>query len=111
MPVHELALAQAIVDTASEIAGDGRVVRIVLEIGALALVVPDALRFGFDLVAADTPVAGAELAIVETPGRARCRDCDGEVALARPFGRCGCGSSDLAWISGEELRIKTVEVQ
>jgi hydrogenase nickel incorporation protein HypA/HybF len=108
--MHELAIACDIVQTVAQAAGTGRVTRIVLEIGALSLVLPDALRFCFDLAAADTSVAGAELAIVETPGRARCRACGGEVLLQRPFGRCACGESDLAWLGGDELIIKTVEV-
>ena len=31
---------------------------------------------------------GAQLEIIEIPGRARCRACGGEVMLERPFGRC-----------------------
>jgi hydrogenase nickel incorporation protein HypA/HybF len=108
--MHELGIAQEIVQTVAEAAGSGRVTRIVLEIGVLSLVLPDALRFCFDLAAAETPLAGAELAIVETQGRARCRGCGGEVLLQRPFGRCTCGESDLDWLSGDELTIKTVEV-
>jgi len=108
--VHELGLAQEIVDVVSQTVGTDRVARVVLEVGALALVLPDALRFCFDLAAADTSLAGATLEIVETPGQARCRECGGSVALTRPFGRCACGSTDLDWLSGEELRIKSVEV-
>jgi hydrogenase nickel incorporation protein HypA/HybF len=55
-------------------------------------------------------VAGAALEIVEIPGLARCRACGSELALERPFGRCGCGGSDLEWLSGEELRVKEYEV-
>ena len=109
--MHELGLAQEIVDIVSAKVGTDKVARVVLEVGALALVLPDALRFCFDLAAADTAVEGAELDIVEIPGRARCQACGGAVALTRPFGRCECGSSDLEWLSGEELRIKTVEVR
>ena len=32
-----------------------------------------------------TPVAGASLVIIETPGRARCRDCGGDVAARPPL--------------------------
>ena len=34
----------------------------------------------------------------------------GEVMLDRPFGQCGCGSTDLEWLSGEELKIQAMEV-
>jgi hydrogenase nickel incorporation protein HypA/HybF len=108
--MHELALAQEIVDQVAGRAGGARVVRVVLQIGKLAVVLPDALRFCFDLAAEETPLAGARLDIIEIPGRARCRACDGQVTLDRPFGRCECGSTDLEWLSGEELVIKEFEV-
>jgi hydrogenase nickel incorporation protein HypA/HybF len=108
--MHELGLAQEIVDQVSARAKGARVIRVVLEIGKLAAVLPDALRFCFDLAALETSVEGASLIIIETPGRARCRICDGVVLLDRPFGRCACSSTDLEWLSGEELIIKEFEV-
>jgi hydrogenase nickel incorporation protein HypA/HybF len=109
--MHELGLAQEIVAIVSDRAVGARVRRVVLEVGKLAMVLPDALRFCFDLCAEQTDLAGATLEIIETPGRARCRACGGEVALDRPLGRCECGSTDLEWLSGEELKIKEFEVE
>ena len=108
--MHELAIAQEIVAQIAESARDARVTRVVLEIGKLAAILPDAVRFCFDLCSEGTPLEGASLVIIETPGRARCRDCGGEVRLERPFGRCECGCTDLEWLSGEELMIKEYEV-
>jgi hydrogenase nickel incorporation protein HypA/HybF len=108
--MHELAITQEIVGILRERAGDRRVRRVVLEIGKLSAVLPDAVRFCFDLCVEGTPAEGALLEIVETPGRARCRPCGSEVVLERPFGRCRCGSSDLEWISGEELMVRELEV-
>jgi hydrogenase nickel incorporation protein HypA/HybF len=108
--VHELAIAQQIVDIACEGARGAPITRVVVVVGKLSAVLPDALRFCFDVATADTPAAGARLEIVETPGRATCRACGGDVELDRPFGRCTCGSSDLAWTAGEELEVRDVEV-
>jgi hydrogenase nickel incorporation protein HypA/HybF len=109
--VHELAITEQIVEALIDRCGRGeRVTRVVLEIGKLAAVLPDALRFCFDACAEGTPLEGASLEIVETPGVARCEDCGGRVLLERPFGRCACGSSRLEWLSGEELRIREMEV-
>src|SRR3954468_2673820 len=108
--MHELGIAQEIVAIVSGSARGARVTRVVLEIGKLAAVLPDAVRFCFDLCGEGTVVAGADLVIIETPGLARCRACGGDVLLDRPFGRCECGSSDLQWLSGEELKIKEFEV-
>ena len=55
-------------------------------------------------------VEGAELEIIETPGLACCRACNSDVVLERPFGRCQCGATDLEWRSGDELRIREMEV-
>jgi hydrogenase nickel incorporation protein HypA/HybF len=108
--MHELAITQDIVEAVCARAAGARVVKVVVEIGKLSLVLPDAVRFCFELCCEDTPLAGAELVILEPPGVARCCACDAEVRLQRPFGRCVCGSTDLAWISGDELRIREMEV-
>jgi hydrogenase nickel incorporation protein HypA/HybF len=108
--VHELAIAEQVIEIAVQGSGGGRIRRIVLEIGQLAAVLPDALRFCFEAASGGTKAQGALLEIVEIPGRARCRACGAELALARPFGRCSCGGTDLDWLAGEELRVREVEV-
>lgn len=108
--MHELAIGQSIVAAVTERLGEERVRRLVLEVGQLSGVVPDALRFCFDLCTRDTPVEGAELEIREVGGLARCDACGREVELAAPFGVCACGSPGLEVLRGRELRIKEVEV-
>jgi hydrogenase nickel incorporation protein HypA/HybF len=107
--MHELGLAAILVERACEEAAPARVRRIVVEVGMLAAVLPDALRFCFDVVTAGTSAEGATLEIHETPGEGRCRACGALVAMTRPFGRCGCGGNDLEWLRGDELRILAVE--
>src|SRR5205814_6451449 len=108
--MHELGITQEIVALVEEHAGGRRVSRVVVEIGKLSAVLPDAVRFCFDLCVEGTIADGAELEIIETPGLARCRTCDSRLSLDRPFGRCGCGGTDLEWLAGEELRIKELEL-
>jgi hydrogenase nickel incorporation protein HypA/HybF len=107
--MHELGLTQEILDIVLQRAQERKVRRVVLEIGRLSCVLPDAIRFCFDLCAAGTMADGAELEIVEPPGRGRCRQCGDELALHAAFTRCACGSSDIEWLSGEELKIKAME--
>ena len=108
--MHELGITQQIVENVTDRAEGASVKRVVLEIGKLTCVLPDAVRFCFDLCAEGTPAQGAELEIREIPGLARCRSCGADVVLERPFGRCVCGNSNLEWIKGEELRILEMEV-
>jgi hydrogenase nickel incorporation protein HypA/HybF len=108
--VHELGITQEVVALVGEYCQGRRVRRVVLEIGKLSAVLPDAVRFCFDLCAEGTPTEGAVLEIVETPGRGRCRTCGREVELDRPFGRCECGGTDLEWLAGDELRVRELEL-
>ncbi|HKO46103.1 MAG TPA: hydrogenase maturation nickel metallochaperone HypA [Polyangiaceae bacterium] len=109
--MHEMALTQDLVGLIAENCAGRRVTRVVLEIGKLAAVVPDAFRFCFELCAEGTPAEGAALEIVELQGRARCRSCERELALDSVFDRCSCGSLSLEFLSGEQLRLREVEVQ
>lgn len=109
--MHEVGITQEIVAIAARQADGARVKRVVVEIGRLTAVLPDAVRFCFEACAEGTPVAGAELDIVEVPGRGRCRACGNEQVLNQPFGLCSCGTTEFDWLSGEELRVRNVEVQ
>jgi hydrogenase nickel incorporation protein HypA/HybF len=108
--MHELGITQEIVAIAADRAGTGRVKRVVVEIGRLTAVLPDSVRFCFDVCAQGTVVEGATLEIVEIPGRARCRRCAREQSFDLPYGLCPCGSCELDWLAGEELRVRQVEV-
>ena len=108
--MHELSIANGIVEICAESAGDARVTRVQVEIGRLSAVMPDAVRFCFDVCARNTVVEGAKLEIMETPGRALCRDCGNEMVLVQLVGRCACGSTNLRVIAGEELKIREMEL-
>lgn len=109
--MHELALTQDLVETVLERTDGARVLRVVLAVGRLSMVVPDALRFCFDVCIRDTAMSEACLEIVEVPGQARCQACDALLDLEVPYGQCACGSSDLRWLSGHELTVREVEVE
>ena len=108
--MHELALTESVVQLVRERLGDRRVVRVRLEIGRMMAVVPDAMRFCFDVCCRGTPLDGARLEIDEIPARSRCRTCGAEHVLADALPLCACGSADVEMAAGNELRIKEVEV-
>jgi hydrogenase nickel incorporation protein HypA/HybF len=85
------------------------VVRVRVEVGQLAAVLPDALRFCFDVAAQGTSVEGAELDILGTPGRAVCDGCGRSMMVDVPYGRCDCGGP-VRIVAGEELRVKDMEI-
>jgi len=107
--MHELGITQEIVTIVADRAGERRVRRVELIVGKLTAVLPDAIQFCWALCTEDTPLAGSILQIVEVVGKARCRECELQFNLDTPYGRCECGSTDLEWLEGEELRIREVE--
>jgi len=66
--VHELSITRNVVAIVSEQAQGQRVTRVRLEIGRLSAVVPDSIRFCFEICAQGTTLEGAELEIVESAG-------------------------------------------
>jgi hydrogenase nickel incorporation protein HypA/HybF len=108
--VHELGITRGIVELVAERAAGARVNVVRLEIGKLSAVMPDAIRFCFDLCAQGTALDGAQLEIIEIPGRGCCRQCGAELAMDDFLVRCECGSIDIECIGGEQLNIKEMEV-
>jgi hydrogenase nickel incorporation protein HypA/HybF len=109
--MHELSITRTVVTTVTQRMRDARVCRIRLEVGKLSGLVPDSVRFCFEMVAAGTTCEGATLEIDEPPGRARCRACGAAFDTTEVLPLCDdCGSADIEVHGGQELRIREVEV-
>ncbi len=112
--MHEMALCQGVVDLIEEQQLSNTFTRVrcvVLEIGALGHVDPDALRFAFDLCTNDTVAQGAELKIFEIPAKGWCMDCSLPITMANRIDGCPhCGSGSVIIEQGEEMRLKELEV-
>ena len=108
--MHELSITQTVVTTVTQRMRDARVCRIRLEVGQLSGLVPDAVRFCFEMVAAGTTCEGARLEIDEPPGKAVCRTCGAAFETGEVLPLCDCGSADVEVQGGQELRIREVEV-
>jgi hydrogenase nickel incorporation protein HypA/HybF len=109
--MHELGISRNIVAIVGEAANGRRVRRVTLEIGKLSGVMSDAIAFSFDLAAQGTAVQGAVLEIREIDGRARCTECGAEFAAPTFFTPCACGSRRLTHLAGEELNVKSMELE
>jgi hydrogenase nickel incorporation protein HypA/HybF len=91
--------------------GFRRVKAVRLEIGRFAGVETEALRFGFDVVTRGSVAEGADLIIVDMPGRGFCFDCAESVELADRLDPCPrCGGGKIAPSGGDAMRIKDLEV-
>ncbi len=105
-----MSIIQSVVETVCEYAAGRRVLSVRLQVGSLCAVVPEAMRFCFELATEGTVAAGARLDLDLPPGRAVCRSCGAEFELHDPIILCACGSADVHVISGRELQILSMEV-
>jgi hydrogenase nickel incorporation protein HypA/HybF len=109
--MHELALTCAIVEAVDAAANGRRVLRVTLDIGRLSGVMTDAIRFCFAEAANGTHAEGAALDIRQIDGRALCRRCGAEFATPDLYTACDCGALDIERLHGEELTVKSIEVE
>jgi hydrogenase nickel incorporation protein HypA/HybF len=110
--MHELSIAEAIVAIAERHAAGRNVARVEVKVGHLRQVVPSALEFAFDLVAAGTAVEGAELVLEVVPAEGRCMDCGAVSVLADfPLQCSRCGGFALDVLRGEEMLVDALELE
>jgi len=109
--MHELAISQAVLAQACAIAQARRVALINLCIGPLAGVEPHLLTAAFPFAAAGTCCAGARLTIITTCVHVECQSCGAE-SRAKPNRLlcAACGDWRVALLSGDELRIDSLEL-
>lgn len=113
--MHEMALCMDMIRLIEDQAcrrAFRRVRRVRLEVGALAGIEVESLRFGFAAAARDTPAENAVLEIDQPPGRACCLDCNAVMEVRSREEPCPCcGSWRLRVRGGVELRVLELEVE
>lgn len=117
--MHELSIAQsllAIIEDEMAKNGKEKLLTVKIRHGRLASVVPEALETAFEVLTADTRLAGSRLVMEEIPVRLRCRTCGREFSPESPsaaFAPCPACGEELGHevLSGRELYIEYLELE
>jgi hydrogenase nickel incorporation protein HypA/HybF len=110
--VHEMSITQGVVEICENAAAGKRILAVVLEIGELSNIIPESMEFCFEACTKDTLLDGASLVIERIPARGRCRECGAEFHVKAYYENCpSCGGYQVDILSGEELRVKELEVE
>ncbi len=112
--MHELSIAETILEQALRVAAQERaaaIARVRVRVGDLSGVDPDALKFAFPIAARGTVAEGAALEAIRVPFEVACRRCG---AWSRPepwVPACAaCGSQEVDTVAGRELRIESLDL-
>jgi hydrogenase nickel incorporation protein HypA/HybF len=113
--MHELSIANSIIDLASEVAasaGARRVTAVHIRIGSLAGVAAESLTFCYEVASRGTLLDGSRLVVESAPVVIHCPSCERDVELEDLLRfvcpRCGTPTADVR--SGRELEIESIEV-
>jgi hydrogenase nickel incorporation protein HypA/HybF len=112
--VHELGITRNLVSIVAGAAQGRPVRRVWLEIGTRTALLPEAVRFCFDVVRQGTALESAELEIAAVAPGWLCEGCSSTTAGDDPEmpAPCGhCGATRWRRRTGEELNIKAMEVE
>jgi len=113
--MHEMSLAEGVLQLVEDTAkreSARRVKLVVLEIGRMSSVQPEALRFCFDAVTRGSIAEDAVLEIVDVPGAGWCMQCAATVPMSELYGACPtCGSHQVQPTGGTEMRVKEIEIE
>lgn len=112
--MHEMALAESVLQIIEDHALKQRFRRVKsvwLEIGALAGVEPEAIRFCFDAVTRGSVAQGAQLKIIDIPGSGWCMQCADTVAIEERYSACPrCRGYCVQPNGGMQMRVRELEV-
>src|SRR5579863_9983939 len=107
--MHELSIAEAILDAVRLEAGKhqgARVAKVGVRIGAVSGVEPEALRFGFTVLLQGTDLESLELVIELVPRRQRCATCELTFDATVESTACPrCGRMETQFAGGDELNL------
>ncbi len=112
--MHEMSLAESVLEIIENSAAqhDSKKVHAVwLEIGQLAGVEVEAMRFCFDAVTRGSIADGARLEIIATPGTGRCLSCGKSMPLIERYDLCPECDLPLEVTGGTEMRVKELEME
>lgn len=110
-----MSIAQSLLDIVVDEAARHQVTkikRVGVRVGAYSALVPDSLRFCWDLIIEDTVAAGAELTIDEIPMMGVCNACNAQITMTEPVFECPeCKSADFELTQGRELMVDYIETE
>ncbi len=109
--MHEVGLAEAILEAVERRAAGRPVARAKVRAGALLRIAPASMDQAFRLVTEGTVAEGAAIDLIVVPARITCRTCGHQDGTVDPLALCpACGGGDVDVTGGDELVLESIEI-
>jgi hydrogenase nickel incorporation protein HypA/HybF len=122
--VHELSLADSIINTAIDVATQHQateIKKITVDIGSFALVIKEQLHFCLNILADKTIASQAAFELLEQPGELKCEECgfrgkidmseDNDASFGMNLFSCPkCKSLSTTILSGRDVIVRSVDL-
>jgi hydrogenase nickel incorporation protein HypA/HybF len=113
--MHESSIVESLIEQVVEelTAGGhaGPVTAVELEIGKMSGIHPEAIRFAFEVLSPNTPLAGATLTIGEPPAYCVCHTCHARTPVEQWTVVCPqCHGSQTVLEGGQEMILRSLEL-
>jgi len=114
--MHEFGIAQNIIDIVldklKEENVSKKVERVSFRYGQLNQIIPETLRFNFDMLKEENSLLkSARLEIEVEPIHVECSGCGKSFVLTEPNFLCEICKTPLSVISGDEMRVDSIDVE
>ncbi|NQU85746.1 MAG: hydrogenase maturation nickel metallochaperone HypA [Mariniphaga sp.] len=111
--MHELSIAQSIIDISTEHSVKQEqkdILEINIEIGELSGIIMEALKFALEVLVKETVLEKAKFNFIPIPGKANCVDCDISFEMQNFFDTCPlCRGLNRTITNGKQLLIKSIK--
>ncbi|MDO9546889.1 MAG: hydrogenase maturation nickel metallochaperone HypA [Pelolinea sp.] len=113
--MHELAVTESLLNTASEYAiknNAQKVISLNITIGDLSNIIGDSVQFYWDMISEETICENSLLVFKRIPAKFLCQACGNDFEIQGELLPCPkCSSMDLKTIRGDEFLLESIEIE
>ena len=109
--MHEMSIAAALIGlTREHVPSKARVRSVVVRVGPMQAIEPEAMQFAWTAATSGTEFDGSELKLTYLPWSLHCKTCDKRWEGSDWPTVCVCGSADVDPKGSDELTLLSIEV-
>jgi len=109
--MHEMSIAEAILDLARKHVPPGSVLRsVTVRAGPMRGIDPSCLQWAWQALLTETRQTAVNLTLIQLPWHLHCKTCGRRWESPQMAFKCQCSSEDIEPLDGDDLQLVTIDV-